>query len=59
MVAIWARFVADESGGPAIEYGLVAGLVSIGIIAGSTDIAVALSGMISAVSGLLSSIIVA
>ncbi len=33
MNALFARFVADESGATAIEYGLIAALIGVGIIA--------------------------
>ena len=33
---IFARFAQDESGATAIEYGLIAALISVGIIAGAT-----------------------
>jgi pilus assembly protein Flp/PilA len=36
MSKIFARFLKDESGATAIEYGLIAALISVGIIAGAT-----------------------
>ena len=36
MKSLVSRFVKDESGATAIEYGLIAGFVSIAIIAGFT-----------------------
>ncbi|MBB3236630.1 Flp family type IVb pilin [Phyllobacterium endophyticum] len=33
-----ARFLKDESGATAIEYGLIAALISVGIIAGATSL---------------------
>jgi pilus assembly protein Flp/PilA len=33
---IFARFVKDESGATAIEYGLIAALIAVGIIAAAT-----------------------
>lgn len=33
---IFARFAKDESGATAIEYGLIAALVAVGIIAGAS-----------------------
>jgi pilus assembly protein Flp/PilA len=33
---IFARFAQDESGATAIEYGLIAALVAVGIIAGAS-----------------------
>lgn len=38
MLRLIKRFSFDESGATAIEYALVAGLVSVSIIAGVTDI---------------------
>lgn len=32
------NFLRDEEGATAIEYGLIAGLIAVGIIAGVTDI---------------------
>lgn len=36
MNKLFARFLKDESGATAIEYGLIAALISVGIIAGAT-----------------------
>ena len=38
MTQIFARFMKDESGATAIEYGLIAALISVGIIAGASTI---------------------
>jgi pilus assembly protein Flp/PilA len=38
MKAIVARFVKDESGATAIEYGLIAAIVGVGIITGLTTL---------------------
>jgi pilus assembly protein Flp/PilA len=38
MSKIFARFAKDESGATAIEYGLIAALISIAIIGGATAI---------------------
>ena len=35
MTKIFARFLKDESGATAIEYGLIAALISVGIIGGT------------------------
>jgi pilus assembly protein Flp/PilA len=35
MKNLFARFLKDESGATAIEYGLIAALISVGIIAGA------------------------
>lgn len=36
MSAIFARFMKDESGATAIEYGLIAALISVALIAGAS-----------------------
>ncbi len=36
MTNLFARFIKDESGATAIEYGLIAALISVGIIAAAT-----------------------
>ena len=41
------RFVKDESGATAIEYGLIAALISVGLVAAAT----ALGGAISSLLG--------
>lgn len=38
MTAIFARFIKDESGATAIEYGLIASLIALAIIAGATSV---------------------
>ncbi|WP_265516145.1 Flp family type IVb pilin [Nitratireductor luteus] len=35
MTKLFARFAKDESGATAIEYGLIAALIAVGIIAGA------------------------
>jgi len=45
-----ARFVNDESGATAIEYGLIAALIAVGIIAAATALGGSLSGLFSAIS---------
>ncbi len=44
MNKIFARFVKDESGATAIEYGLIASLIGIAIIAAVTTLGSKLSG---------------
>lgn len=44
MNQIFTRFVKDESGATAIEYGLIASLVAIAIIAAVTTLGSKLSG---------------
>ncbi|MCZ7863347.1 Flp family type IVb pilin [Agrobacterium salinitolerans] len=38
MTKIFARFLKDESGATAIEYGLIAALISVAIISGATTL---------------------
>jgi pilus assembly protein Flp/PilA len=38
MQNLFTRFVEDESGATAIEYGLIAALIAVGIIGGATAI---------------------
>ena len=44
MVRLVSRFLSDEAGATAIEYALVASLISITIIAGAAAIGTSLSG---------------
>ena len=43
MSAIFARFMKDESGATAIEYGLIAALISVALITGATALGDALN----------------
>ena len=52
---IFARFAQDESGATAIEYGLIAALISVGIIAAVTT----LGGNLQTVFGQVSDALVA
>ena len=45
-----ARFVNDESGATAIEYGLIAALIAVGIIVAATTLGTSLSGLFDAIS---------
>jgi pilus assembly protein Flp/PilA len=38
MKTIFSRFIKDESGATAIEYGLIAALIAVGIIAAATTL---------------------
>jgi pilus assembly protein Flp/PilA len=38
MTKIFARFMKDESGATAIEYGLIAALISVALITGATTL---------------------
>lgn len=50
MNQLFARFVKDESGATAIEYGLIAALISVAIIAGATTLGNTLSGVFNGLS---------
>lgn len=54
MKNLFSRFVADESGATAIEYGLIAGLISVVIIAALKLVGTNLSTKFSAVANNLS-----
>ncbi|MFN7126881.1 MAG: Flp family type IVb pilin [Allorhizobium sp.] len=43
MTKLFARFVKDESGATAIEYGLIAALISVALITGATTLGTALN----------------
>ena len=45
-----SRFAADESGATAIEYGLIAALIAVGIIAAATALGGSLSDLFSRIS---------
>lgn len=45
-----ARFVNDESGATAIEYGLIAALIAVGIIMAATALGGSLSGLFQGIS---------
>jgi len=53
MSAIFARFMKDESGATAIEYGLIAALISVALITGATALGDALNNQFNALSGKL------
>jgi len=50
---IVSRFVKDESGATAIEYGLIAALISVGIIAAATTLGNGLSSLFNGIGGTL------
>ncbi len=52
---IVARFATDESGATAIEYGLIAALIAVGIIAAATTLGTSLSDLFNRISGRLNS----
>ena len=49
-----ARFMNDESGATAIEYGLIAALIAVGIIAAATTLGNGLSNIFNAIGNRLS-----
>jgi pilus assembly protein Flp/PilA len=51
MKTLFARFAKDESGTTAIEYGLLATLIGVAIIAGATFLGGKLNSMFNAVDG--------
>jgi pilus assembly protein Flp/PilA len=53
MSAIFARFMKDESGATAIEYGLIAALISVALITGATALGNSLNRQFNALSGKL------
>lgn len=55
MNATFQRFISDESGATAIEYGLIAAIVGVGIIAGLTSLKEGLNTIFSSVNTNLSS----
>ncbi len=55
---IVARFANDESGATAIEYGLIAALIAVGIIAAATTLGSSLSSMFTRISTKLNGVVV-
>jgi pilus assembly protein Flp/PilA len=51
MTNLFARFVKDESGATAIEYGLIAALVSVAIIAAATTLGTNIGNTFNTVAG--------
>ncbi|QQR36082.1 Flp family type IVb pilin [Devosia oryziradicis] len=50
---IFARFAQDESGATAIEYGLIAALISVGIILAATTLGTNLGDLFNGIAGQL------
>jgi pilus assembly protein Flp/PilA len=50
---IVARFMRDDSGATAIEYGLIAALIAVGIIAAATTLGNSLSSLFGRISNRL------
>jgi pilus assembly protein Flp/PilA len=53
MKSLVKRFVKDESGATAIEYGLIAALIAVGIIVAVTSMGTELSGIFTRVANIL------
>jgi len=51
---VFARFVKDESGATAIEYGLIAALIAVGIITAATLLGNTISGLFNSISNTMS-----
>lgn len=54
-----SRFVTDESGATAIEYGLIAALIAVGIIVAATTLGTSLSSLFDRISGKLNTATIA
>jgi pilus assembly protein Flp/PilA len=50
MSKLFAKFVKDESGATAIEYGLIAALIALAIVVGATALGNALNAQFSGVA---------
>lgn len=50
MTKLFSRFLKDESGATAIEYGLIAALISVAIITGATTLGGTLSSTFTNIS---------
>jgi pilus assembly protein Flp/PilA len=50
MTNVFARFVKDESGATAIEYGLIAALVAVAIITAATSLGTEISSIFSRIA---------
>jgi len=50
MSKIFARFMKDESGATAIEYGLIAALISVALIAGASSLGTQLGTTFNTIS---------
>ena len=53
MTKFVSRFVKDESGATAIEYGLIAALIAVAVITAMTTVGTKLSGTFAKISGSL------
>lgn len=50
MTKLFSRFLKDESGATAIEYGLIAALISVALVAGATTLGNTLSTTFNSLS---------
>ncbi|MBP1848016.1 pilus assembly protein Flp/PilA [Rhizobium petrolearium] len=53
MSKIFARFLKDESGATAIEYGLIAALISVALIAGASTLGDSLDAQFARLGGIV------
>lgn len=53
MIRFLQHLASDEAGATAIEYGLIAALIAVAIIAGATAVGTSLSGTFNTVAGKL------
>ena len=53
MTKLFARFMKDESGATAIEYGLIAALIAIAVIAGASAVGGSVGDTFDNISGKL------
>ena len=51
---MFARFMNDESGATAIEYGLIAALIAVAIITGATQLGTTLNAKFAAIASSVS-----
>ncbi len=51
MKNVFARFAQDESGATAIEYGLIAALIAVVLIAGATMVGTQLNALFESIAG--------
>ncbi|HVX81267.1 MAG TPA: Flp family type IVb pilin [Devosiaceae bacterium] len=58
MMKYIAQFAKDESGATAIEYGLIAALIAVGIIVAATTLGSSLSGLFNKISTKMSNVTV-
>ena len=57
MKTTFLKFIRDEEGATAIEYGLIAGLISVGLLVALTDIGTALQDIFGAIATSLQGIV--